>query len=284
MRALLALLVLSSLRGTGVASVNDVPVPPPRPAAPVPPALPANDPPSDSIYRLRLAIDIPVLVLGVVGTSVPYAVSATIIHPSCPCDPREVNSFDRGVIGNHSDAAGVASDVTVGLALLGPVALEAFGVRTLSTAVEDLFVYGEVLAINGALVTAVKHTVRRPLPRTYEGQKDLLDNPRGYRAFYSGHTSMTFSALTAGAMNVTLRHGHHWWPWLVTGLVGTSVAVERVLGGYHFRTDVMVGALVGSAIGITVPLLHARQSKLGVRVGALPGSADAFALTVVGGL
>jgi membrane-associated phospholipid phosphatase len=59
-------------------------------------------------------------------------------------------------------------------------------------------------------------------------------------------------------MTYTLRHGPKWWPWLITALVGTSVAIERVLAGQHFPTDVLLGAAAGAAVGWLVPWLHAR--------------------------
>jgi hypothetical protein len=223
-----------------------------------------------SIYRVRPAVDGPILLVGALGTLVPYAFSSNLIRTRCPCAPREVNSFDRGVIGNRSDTAGWVSDVTVGLALAAPLAVEAWGVRDPLTLVEDLSVYAEVLLVNGALVTVVKHVVQRPLPRTYEGQADLVNSPRGYRSFYSGHASLAFAALSAGSMTVGLRYGHFWVPWLITGAVGTSVAAERVIGGYHFYTDVLVGAAVGTAVGIVIPLLHARGPTRRVRVTLLP--------------
>jgi membrane-associated phospholipid phosphatase len=71
-------------------------------------------------------------------------------------------------------------------------------------------------------------------------------------------------------MTWTLRHGdtawNRTWPWLVTGLVGGSVAAERVLAGRHFVSDVLVGAATGAAIGILVPYLHARAPAVAVGI------------------
>ena len=41
--------------------------------------------------------------------------------------------------------------------------------------------------------------------------------------------------------------------------MGSSVAIERVADGRHFPSDVIVGAVMGTATGIAVPLLHARH-------------------------
>ena len=236
----------------------------PAPTAAATPETPA------STYRFVPAIDVPVLVLGSLGWAAPYAFSSRIITPTCPCDRASVNAFDRGAIGHHSDLAGYVSDGTVGLALLAPAIIMVRGAAA-PAAWEDLSVYAEVLVVNGALATVVKFAVQRPLPRTYEGQADLVSSPRGYRSFYSGHTSLAFAALSAGSMTMSLRYGHVWVPWLVTLAVGASVGAERVLGGYHFPSDVLVGALVGTATGVIIPYLHARRDRSSsVRFGIFP--------------
>ena len=38
--------------------------------------------------------------------------------------------------------------------------------------------------------------------------------------------------------------------------LATSVALLKIKAGYHYPTDVAAGALVGSALGVLVPVLH----------------------------
>jgi membrane-associated phospholipid phosphatase len=49
---------------------------------------------------------------------------------------------------------------------------------------------------------------------------------------------------------------------------GGTTGLLRVLAGKHFPTDVIVGAVAGSAVGLTVPFLHRRRE---VSVGLFPG-------------
>jgi undecaprenyl-diphosphatase len=72
-------------------------------------------------------------------------------------------------------------------------------------------------------------------------------------------------------MTLRLRYGERVWPWLVMLAVGASVAIERVAYGYHFPTDVIAGSVAGLAIGVAVPLLHARTSIVALRVAPAPG-------------
>jgi membrane-associated phospholipid phosphatase len=229
---------------------------------------------AQSVYRVRTDFDLPIALGAGLAVVLPYALSKQLIDERCPCDPNEVNRFDRRAIGNENMAAGIVSDVTVGLSLALPLALDWLAVGWNRTLYEDALVFAQTLAINGALVTGAKYISQRPLPRTYDGESGLVDSPGGYRAFYSGHTSLVFAALSTTAMTIRLRHGERWWPWAVVAAVGTSVAIERVADGRHFSSDVMVGAAVGSALGIVNPWLHAQNNGLyaaPIRGGGLIG-------------
>lgn len=212
-----------------------------------------------SVYHVSPWVDGPVIFAASLGSLIPALNDRHLLHARCPCNPGEVNALDRHVIGNDSRTAGVISDVTVGLAVLAPPALDVYALGATQQLVEDLSVYAEVLSVSGAFVTLSKYTVQRPIPRVYAGQASAAD-PTNYRSFYSGHTDLAFSALAAAAVTTDLRY--HWgaWPWLVTAVVGLSVAEERVLAGNHFYTDVAMGALAGTFFGVTIPLLHKLDS------------------------
>lgn len=215
------------------------------------------------LYALRPALDVP-LTLGALAISgAPYALPR-LISPRCPCDRSEVNRLDRFAIGHHSEAAATASDVTVGLAMVVPPLADALRLGVGPTLRDDVGVFVETLSVNGALVVIAKYATRRPLPLTYEGRPEYVTRPRGYRSFYSGHTSTAAAALTASAWTIRRRDGEQVWPWVVAGVVTAGVAVERVAGGRHFPTDVTAGAAAGFAVGTLVPWLHLRRGGLPV--------------------
>lgn len=212
-----------------------------------------------SVYHIAPAVDIPVTLGAGFALAIPYLQADRLITPRCPCDPNEVNAFDRGAIGNKSPLAKSLSDISVGVVIVAPLVFDAIDLGGFNDAWgEDAVVFAQTLVINGALVTASKFLVQRPLPRTYAGDPSLIDRPEGYRSFYSGHTSLVFAGLSATAMTIRYRYGEQTWPWIVTALLGTSVAVERVADGRHFPTDVIAGAVMGTAVGIVVPWLHSR--------------------------
>jgi membrane-associated phospholipid phosphatase len=227
-------------------------------------------PPSDEIYDLHLAVDIPVIVAGGSVGLIRALFEERLARKSCPCDPSGVNALDRPAVGNHSHAAGVAADVTVygTMAALPLADLLDLGARR--ALLEDLVVYAETLTVDTALQNAVNFAVARPRPRSYAGDPAFVTTAEGYVSFYAGHVATAFSALSAASFTVQRRYGARVWPWIVTGVMGGSVAVERVASGHHFPTDVVVAALAGTAIGVTVPWLHtrARTARLTIAPGA----------------
>lgn len=224
-----------------------------------------------SVYRVSPKTDLPVTIAAGLAVTLPYLLADHLISPYCPCNPMDVNAFDRGAIGNTNDFARQLSDITVGAVIIVPLTLDALQVRGPDTFREDAVVFAQTLLVNGALATAAKFIVQRPLPRTYAGDPNLVGKPAGYRSFYSGHTSLVFAGLAAAAMTSRLRRGEQTWPWIVTLVVGSSVAVERVADGRHFPSDVIVGAVMGTATGIVVPWLHARTRSHAGTITVAPG-------------
>lgn len=91
---------------------------------------------------------------------------------------------------------------------------------------------------------------------------DCAPNVR-YRSFFSGHTTLAFTS--AGllctnhlALGLLGRTGD-----LLTCVGGVTVAtlssMFRIVGDMHYASDVALGALVGTAAGVAVPLLHLKS-------------------------
>jgi len=239
-------------------------------------------PDPQSVFRVSLPIDGAIITATTVGSLIPLALASHIIHPSCPCSPSSVNSFDRGVIGNASDAADLASNVTVALVIAVPPIADAIALRRWRPWLEDVVVFGEAMSVNAAFVTIAKYAVQRPIPRVYSDPA-LASDLGNYRSFYSGHTSFAFAALSAASVAVNARYGLTWEPWVVTGLVGASVAAERIWGGFHFYTDVMVGGAAGLVVGTAVGWLHLRVR--GVQIGAFrPADGNGAGIALAGPL
>jgi len=244
---------------------------PPVPAAAPPVAADDAPTPTRDVYEVHLAVDVPVTVVAASAGLIRILFEDQLARKSCPCDPAGINALDRGTVGNDSATASVAANVTVyGVMAALPLA-DLLDVGFGRTWGEDFMVYAETLAIDTALQNATNFIVSRPRPRTYAGDPAFLNSGEGYLSFYAGHVSTAFAMTSAAAFTIRHRHGEQVWPWVVAGVVASSVAVERVASGHHFPTDVAVGAVAGTAIGITVPWLHLRRGPARVTLTAMSG-------------
>ena len=234
--------------------------------------VPAPKPQPREVYELHLAVDIPVTIVGASAGLARVLFEDRLVRKSCPCDPAGINSLDRGTVGKHSAVASIAADVTVYGAMVAMPLVDLLDVGFGRAFGEDLVVYLETLAIDTGIQNATNFIVSRPRPRTYANDPVFLTSGEGYVSFYAGHVSTAFAGLSAAAYTVRKRYGEQVWPWIVAGLIGTSVAVERVESGHHFPTDVGVAAVVGTAIGIAVPWLHVRRGETHVQIASMGGN------------
>ncbi|OGR82059.1 MAG: hypothetical protein A2901_04475 [Elusimicrobia bacterium RIFCSPLOWO2_01_FULL_54_10] len=205
--------------------------------------------------------------MAALGAVVPLIFEAQLIRQKCPCDPGSVNSFDRSIIGKQDAVAGTVSHYIVALALAAPVTLDLADQGFNKSFVEDLMVFTESLAINTALSHVARYGVQRPRPVAYEATPPEI-RAGEFLSFYSGHTATVFTGLSAASMTYGYRYGHKVWPWAVTFGAGFAESALRVAAGRHFYSDVIVGAVMGTAVGTLVPYFHRRHK--GSRITLAP--------------
>jgi membrane-associated phospholipid phosphatase len=191
-----------------------------------------------------------------------------VISPSCPCEESDVNSFDRGVAGWDSEDYATASDIAVTLSVVAPFALDALETHRKGTSwnhfANDALLISRSILVSGAVQEAVKLLAQRPRPRLYgveEGDPALEDDEE-YVSFYSGHTTTAFAAGMSYATLYASRHpteNSRWWVYAGAMTLGTTVGVLRIQAGSHFPTDVILGAVMGTAFGIAIPRIHQRD-------------------------
>jgi undecaprenyl-diphosphatase len=101
------------------------------------------------------------------------------------------------------------------------------------------------VGVAAGLVTIVKELVDRARPALADPSLTALVATPPSPSFPSGHTATAFAAAVAvGALHPRLR-----WPLVaVAALVGLS----RIYLGVHYTLDVLAGAALGTAIGLTV--------------------------------
>jgi membrane-associated phospholipid phosphatase len=241
-----------------------------------------------SPYRLKLEIDLPVLVAGTALWAGTAAISDDA-PPPCgtsampPCDPSHLNAFDRAAVGLVDPTLRLGANITGAL----PAAMLVFdvfdaGITNWRSWAADLIVIGEALAWDGAIQDLARRASRRPRPFLYVAGAYPFerDSAEAARSFYSGHTAFAFTLATSLAYTFHLRHPRSRWRFVVWPVllgVATIEPILRVLAGDHFPTDVIVGALVGSALGVLFPALH--RAAPNVKLGAT-ASVDGATFTV----
>jgi membrane-associated phospholipid phosphatase len=163
-------------------------------------------------------------------------------------------------------AAAVASNVT-GF-VLAPVA--ALGMDAVAAAADgrsheipaNVLVLAEAAALAGTLDAIVKLAVGRQRPFVhFRDDATARPEPDDNLSFYSGHTSLAFS-LAVGSGTIASMRGYPLAPvvW-ATGLpVALLTGYLRIGADKHYFTDVLTGALLGSAVGFVVPFVFHRAN------------------------
>ena len=164
-------------------------------------------------------------------------------------------------------AAHLASNVSLGI--LEPVTQLGLGFLAANQAGSpesfalDTLLIAEATVIAGVLNQIAKFGFARErpfahyLPRAPDALRELASSPTDDNlSFFSGHTTIAFAIATSSATIATMR-GYKLAPLIWgTGLAfGASVGYLRIAADKHYFSDVMTGAIVGSLVGVAIPLI-----------------------------
>jgi hypothetical protein len=161
------------------------------------------------------------------------------------------------------------SDVTLTLGVAQPLVFDAIvnagWFRESPDVGQQLFVMDlSVIALTTAVTTATKVFVGRQRPYVRECGSELDEQTYDCRnqerelSFFSGHSSSTFAmaSVTCVQNQYLPLWGSRWAPCAVGFGLAAGTATLRVVADQHYATDVITGAVVGTSIGLLVPLLH----------------------------
>ena len=172
------------------------------------------------------------------------------------------NALRAGSPGGRARAA-TASDVGyIGLPTYA-IAVEAGLVTWLGrgqgdAALQLALINGEALIINGLLTRVVQKATGRSRPDTGPGNTDNT-------SFFSGHTSTTFTV----ASGLCVQHARleiyggvaDKLVCPIALVVAATTGLLRIVSDRHYASDVLAGAVVGSAVGATVSWAHLRNGS-----------------------
>lgn len=210
-------------------------------------------------------------------------------------DRSDVFWVDRSATDNWSYRWGELSDDFLEIAVLSTLGVGVSEVlqHDLSESVTMGVMFAETMFLVQGITHLAKALVGRLRPFVYNTGVSVekryeralsVDNDRFgrfitnygnnvYFSFFSGHTSAAFALATFTSTVYSDIHGPSTWSKLVWGstlTLATLTAYARVKAGVHYPTDVIVGAIVGGAIGHLIPVMHRKDSSQRLTLSVLP--------------
>lgn len=171
-----------------------------------------------------------------------------------------------------------AADITSSVLAFAVEPASAFGLTALAASNDhaakdfplDALLITEATVIAGTINQIVKFGFARErpfvhyLPRLPNAVRGLTDSPSDDNlSFFSGHTTLAFVVATSSG-TIAMMRGYRLAPVVLgSGLVmATSVGYLRIAADKHYFSDVMTAAVIGSIVGVGIPLLfHAASSR-----------------------
>lgn len=175
-----------------------------------------------------------------------------------PRDREEVNSFDRLLMNPYSKGLDYTGTAFEAATCLSPLVM-------FSAPPADYWKIGleyvETMALAFGVKELCKLLVERPRPYMYfDGAPEIkIQNGDCNDSFVSGHSTLAFAATTFTTFMFCSYFPES--EYKIPVIIGSySLALVtaglRIASGNHFMTDVICGAVIGSAVGFLVPWIN----------------------------
>ena len=173
-------------------------------------------------------------------------------------DKEEVNAFDRPFMNPYSKALDYTATGLELASLMTPLFL-------IPAPSQDYWKlgleYAQTVAIAWGSKELAKHLVTRYRPYMYfEGApQDAIDDGDYKDSFFSGHATLSFAGAAFTTYNTLIYMPDSPYKWIAIGTsyaLAATTAVLRLASGNHFMTDILCGAVVGTALGFLIPWLN----------------------------
>lgn len=257
---------------------------------------------ADGVRELRYdtRIDVAVTSVGGVWWLTSEMLKADLVPEKCRwCYRAEdgkdlLNPYDgwvrRRLVWKSTDTAATVSSVLGFLvepaAMFGLTAVSEANDRAIGRFPVDALLITEATVLAADLNQLAKFAFARErpfvhyLPRAPDAIRALTDSPSDDNlSFFSGHTTLAFAVATSAGMVNTLR-GYRLAPlvWGAGLTMAVTVGYLRIAADKHYFSDVMTGAVVGSIMGIGIPLIFHSAISSSASSNPNPPSASGQAL------
>ncbi|RYY55324.1 MAG: phosphatase PAP2 family protein [Chitinophagaceae bacterium] len=249
------------------------------------PVMKESDRKHGKVYHIKPAVDIPIAVAGTAwtlyGFSKIYGRDAVSEAEILALDRNDINKFDRPVTKHYSESAKSTSDMFFYGSQPLPLVL-LFDKRIRKDAVRVGLLYLEAMAITGTLYTTAAMSANRFRPYAYNPDVEMGTKTRGgaRNSFFAGHVALVGTATFFMAKVYSDYHpemNNKWILYTVAGAATATTGYLRMRAGQHFRTDVILGAAVGTLSGLLVPTLHKNHNAdPRLTVSPLLGTSNGF--------
>ncbi len=227
---------------------------------------------SQEPYELKWEREAAIFGIGVGAATTGFFLEDAV-EPSKPEDiaglkQSDVNWFDRSACSFYSHSISDISDVSVIVVAAAP-ALLFMGKEARNDFFTISGMYAETMAFVYGLPSIVKGSVSRYRPYVYNDEAPIGEklDPEARKSFFSGHTMTAF----ASAVFLSTVYSDYYpdskskgWVWGGSLVAAAAVGFSRYISGNHYPTDIITGALVGSAVGYLIPYLHRTTKTEGV--------------------
>ena len=187
-------------------------------------------------------------IVGALGVGfIPRIFSINDGLPTCaPCDPATLPGIDRWAVSTERTEWDLVSDVGI-LVLAGATW---YDLSNLSNRNGDVAASIEATAWTFGVNQLVKAIVNRNRPVLYsEDAIEHRESVNSHRSMYSAHASTSFALGTSYFLSMDHKDGlSRTWPLISAA----AIAGLRLAAAKHFPTDIVVGAVLGTATAIAI--------------------------------
>jgi membrane-associated phospholipid phosphatase len=144
---------------------------------------------------------------------------------------------------------------------MGMLVVSSVGERDVRRWFDDVVPVMQAGIVTGVLNQAFKllFVRRRPFAE-FKGRSTQTRKGDVNTSFFSGHTGLAFAMASSSGAVASLRE-YRSAPaiWIGGGMLAVTTGYLRVAADAHYATDVIAGAVVGTAVGLAIPLLFHRD-------------------------